>query len=66
MSTDIEAKKARLAKLQTERKEVKETLPEHCAGRTGFISVHHASLSHWQKIDKLEEEIQFLPKELAH
>jgi len=62
---DEEDKKARLAKLQETLKDLKDTLPEHCAGRTEFISVHHASLSHWQKIEELEDEIKALQKELS-
>ena len=63
MKTENEAKKARLAQLQEALKDLKETLPEHCAGRTEFISVHHASLAHWQKIEDLEEEIKALKTE---
>jgi hypothetical protein len=60
MKTETETKEAKLARLQTELNDLKATLPEHCAGRTGFISVHHASLSHWQKIEELEAEIKAL------
>lgn len=60
MNNEIETKAAKLARLQAELNDLKATLPEHCAGRTGFISVHHASLAHWQKIEELEEEIKTL------
>ena len=58
------AKLDKLAKLQDVLKDLKEKLPEHCAGRTEFISVHHASLAHWQKIEENEDEINALKKEL--
>ena len=60
MKTEPETKQAKLARLQEELKDLKATLPEHCAGRTEFISVHHASLTHWQKIEELEDEITAL------
>lgn len=65
MNKEDESKQVRLAKLQEALKDLKATLPEHCAGRTEFISVHHASLSHWQKIEELEDEITALKKELS-
>lgn len=60
MKTEPETKQAKLARLQEELKDLKATLPEHCAGRTEYISVHHASLTHWQKIEELEDEIKVL------
>lgn len=60
MKPEAETMQAKLTRLQAELNDLKTTLPEHCAGRTGFISVHHASLAHWQKIEELEEEIKSL------
>jgi len=63
MKTEPETKQAKLARLEEQLKDLKATLPEHCAGRTEFISVHHASLTHWQKIEELEDEITALKAE---
>jgi archaellum component FlaC len=59
-----ETKKERLSRLEQELKELKATLPEHCSGTAGYVSVHHASTAHWQKIEDLEEEIAKLRAEL--
>jgi len=65
MEPKNQSKQEKLAQLQESLKDLKATLPEHCAGRTGYISVHHASLAHWQRIEELEEEIKTLNKELT-
>jgi archaellum component FlaC len=59
-----ETKKERLSRLEQELKEVKATLPEHCSGTAGYVSVHHASTTHWQRIEDLEEQIEKLKAEL--
>ena len=65
MEKDKATKPERLARLQEELNELKSTLPEHCYGTEGFISVHRATPAHWQKVEELEEEISKLQKELG-
>ena len=55
-----ETKEEKLSRLEQELKELKATLPEHCSGTKGYVSVHHASTAHWQKIEDLEDEIERL------
>ena len=52
-----ETKKERLSRLEQELKEWKAALPEHCCGAAGYVSVHHASTTHWRRIEDLEEQI---------
>jgi len=59
-----ETKEQELFRLEQELKELKATLPEHCSGTTGYVSVHHASTTHWQRIEDLEEQIEKLKAEL--
>jgi len=65
MEKDQETKQERLARLEEELQELKSTLPEHCYGTEGFISVHRATPAHWQKVEEIEEEIGRLKKELG-
>jgi hypothetical protein len=65
MEKDKATKPERLARLQEELNELKSTLPEHCYGTEGYISVHRATPAHWQKVEELEEEISKLQKELG-
>jgi hypothetical protein len=65
MNQNDPTKREKLAKLEEALKDLKSKLPEHCAGRTGYVSVHHASLAHWQKIEELEDEIRALKKDMA-
>ena len=65
MEKDQETKPERLARLQEELNELKSTLPEHCYGTEGYISVHRATPAHWQRVEELEEEITRLKKELG-
>jgi archaellum component FlaC len=58
MQDKKETKEERLARLEDELKQLKSTLPEHCYGREGYISIHHATPQHWQKIEDIEEEIK--------
>lgn len=64
MTQGEETNEARLARLEQELADLKETLPEHCHGTDGYISDHRASPEHWQKIEDLEEEIEKLRAEL--
>ena len=64
MAKPDQTKQARLARLEKELADLKETLPEHCHGTDGYISDHRASPEHWQKIEDLEEEIEKLKAEL--
>ena len=59
-----ETKDDKLSRLEQELRELKATLPEHCSGTKGYISVHHASTAHWQRIEDIEEEIEKLKAEL--
>lgn len=59
-----ETKEQKLSRLERELKELKATLPEHCSGTTGYVSVHHASTAHWRKIEDLEEQIEKVKAEL--
>ena len=59
-----ETKDDKLSRLEQELRELKATLPEHCSGTKGYISVHHASTAHWQRIEDIEEEIEKLKLEL--
>ena len=60
-----ETKEERLSRLEQELKELKATLPEHCSGTKGYVSVHHASTAHWQRIEETEEQIAKLKAELG-
>jgi len=60
MEKKEETKEERLARLERELADLKATLPEHCYGEDGYISVHRASPDHWQKIEDLEEQIKDL------
>jgi hypothetical protein len=61
-----ETKEERLSRLEQELKELKATLPEHCSGTKGYVSVHHASTTHWQRIEETEDQIAKLKVELGH
>jgi hypothetical protein len=65
MADTQETKQERLARLERELAELKELLPEHCHGTEGYISDHHASPEHWQKIEDLEEQIRSLKAEVG-
>ena len=65
MEKGQQTKQERLARLEEELQELKSTLPEHCYGTEGYISVHRATPAHWQKVEELEEEISRLKKELG-
>lgn len=65
MGQNDDVKKSRVAKLETDLKELNKTLPEHCVGTTTYIGIHHATGEHWMKIEEIEEEIKALKKELA-
>ena len=60
-----ETKEQRLDRLQQELRDLKATLPEHCAGTNQYISTHRTNLTHWQKIEDTEEEIKKLKAELG-
>jgi hypothetical protein len=60
-----ETKEEKLSRLEQELKELKATLPEHCYGTKGYVSAHHASTAHWQRIEDIEEQIERLKAELA-
>jgi uncharacterized small protein (DUF1192 family) len=64
MDNQEETTHARLARLQQELTALEAALPEHCHGAEGYISDHHASPAHLEKIELLEEEIQGLKAEL--
>jgi hypothetical protein len=64
MDQSQETKEQRLARLEKELAELKDTLPEHCYGADGYISDHRASPEHWQKIEDVEEQIKKLKAEL--
>jgi archaellum component FlaC len=64
MSNPEETLEEKLARLEEELKDLKDTLPEHCAGTREYISVHRATPTHWQKIEDIEEEIKKLKEEL--
>jgi len=59
-----ETKEQELSRLEQDLKELQATLPEHCSGTAGYISAHHASTAHWQRIEDLEEQIEKLKAEL--
>jgi HPt (histidine-containing phosphotransfer) domain-containing protein len=65
MEKDQETRQERLARLEEELQELKSTLPEHCYGTEGYISVHRATPAQWQSIEETEEEIARLKKELG-
>jgi len=65
MEKDQQTKPERLARLQEELHELKSTLPEHCYGTEGYISVHRATPAQWQKVEEIEEEISRLKEELG-
>ena len=66
MDNKQETKQQKLARLEQELKDLKGTLPEHCYGTDGHISVHRATPEHWQKIEDTEEQIKKLKAELGH
>ncbi len=59
-----ETNQEKLSRLEQELKELKSTLPEHCYGTKGYTNVHHASTTHWQKIEEIEEELETVEAEL--
>jgi hypothetical protein len=65
MAKERETKRERLARLEGELTELKKTLPEHCYGTKGYISVHRATPKHWELIEQKEDEINRLKKELG-
>ena len=65
MDKSTETKEQKLARLEGELQSLKATLPEHCYGTKGHISVHHATPAHWHKIEDLEDEIKGLKEELG-
>jgi len=65
MAKKQETKAEELARLQQELADLKGTLPEHCYGTKGYISVHRATPAHWQKIEETEERIKQLKAELG-
>lgn len=64
-ANNLDNLRSKLATLETALRELESKLPERTAGRTGLVSAHHASLSHWQKIAELEDEIHALKQEIA-
>jgi hypothetical protein len=60
-----ETNEEKLSRLERELEELKATLPEHCSGTKGYIGVHQASITHWQKIEDIKEEIEKLKCELG-
>jgi hypothetical protein len=65
VKSDDETKREELARLEQELKDLKKTLPEHCYGTKGYISVHRASVAHWEKIEETEERIKQLKEDLG-
>ena len=59
-----ETNEEKLSRLEQELEDLKATLPEHCSGTQGYVDVHRASPTHWQKIEEIEEEIKKLKPEL--
>jgi hypothetical protein len=62
---DTETPQDRLVRLERELADLKALLPEHCSGTDGYVGVHAASPTHWQRIEDLEEEIEKLKAELG-
>ena len=60
-----ETKEEKLSRLEQELQGLKATMPEHCAGRDGYIGVHATSPTHWQKIEDIEDEIEKLKADLG-
>jgi hypothetical protein len=60
-----ETKEDKLARLEKELADLKDSLPEHCAGTDEYIGTHAASPAHWQKIEDYEDEIEKLKAELG-
>jgi len=60
------SKAERLKELKAKLEELKGRDPSHCSGREGFIghTGHSMSPELFQQIEKLEEEIKKLEKEL--
>ena len=57
---NTETPREKLVRLERELADLKASLPEHCSGTEGYVGVHAASPTHWQKIEDLEEEIEKL------
>ena len=64
MEDKKETRAEELTRLTEELADLKSTLPEHCYGTKGYISVHRATPAHWQKIEDIEERIKQLKTEL--
>ncbi|HUT23212.1 MAG TPA: hypothetical protein VM492_02590 [Sumerlaeia bacterium] len=65
MTTKEETKEEKLVRLEKGLQDLRTSLPEHCYGDDGFISIHRTSAEHWQKIEDLEGEIRNLRAELG-
>ena len=65
MAKKPETKEEELARLEEELGDLKKTLPEHCYGTKGYISIHHATPEHWMKIEEAEERIKQLKADLG-
>ncbi|MBM4086875.1 MAG: hypothetical protein FJ272_18970 [Planctomycetes bacterium] len=65
MGKSHETKEEKLARREGELKDLKARLPEHCSGTKGYVSVHGAQPSLWQKIEDVEDEIKQIRADLG-
>jgi hypothetical protein len=65
MNAVAESKEEKLARLKSELKELKATMPEHCYGTKGYVCTHHATPKHWELLEATEEEIETIEAELG-
>lgn len=60
MKPENETPQEELTRLETELKELRKTMPEHCYGTKGYVCTHRATPKHWELIESTEERIKEL------
>ena len=59
-----EDKKAQLAELEEELKDLKQRNPSHCSGKSTYVG-HQMSPQLYEKIEELEDKIKQIKEDIA-